>query len=102
VQNVGVQVDAIRPGDRASNRIDRDFSEDLIIVDRCEHARQCVGEVEFAHEAIGERDAQETRAEMFDGGDAGESGHEHTLDPRQGCWLLGQQHGRWRRDQVGR
>ena len=95
MQDVGVEVDAVRPGARASNRIDRDFSEDLIIVDRCEYARQCVGEVEFAHEAIGERDAQETRAEMFDDCDAGESGHEHTLlerlDPRQGCWLLGQQ-----------
>jgi hypothetical protein len=95
VQDVGVEVDAVRPRDRASNRIDRDSSEDIIIVDRCEHARQCVGEVEFAHEAIGERDAQETRAEMLDGCDAGENGHVHTLlerlDPRQGCWLLGQQ-----------
>jgi hypothetical protein len=47
-----------------------------------------------AHEAIGERDTQEPRAEMFDDRDAGESGHEHTrlerLDHRQGCWLLGQ------------
>lgn len=79
MQDIGVQINAIRPRDCASNRIDRDSSEDLLIVDRSEYANQSVGEVQFAHEAIGERDAQETRAEMLDGYDAGENGHENTL-----------------------
>ena len=96
MQDVGVEVNAIRPGDRVSNRIDRDSSTDLIIVDRCELARQCVGEVEFAHEAIGERDAQQTRAETLDGCDAGENGHEDSYwsgsipDRAVGSWANSQ------------
>ena len=92
VQNVWIEIDSVRPGDRPGNRVHRGCSEALIVVDRCKHARQGVSEVLFAHEAIRERDTQRSRAEMIDGGHSGERGHGHRLlervDPREGGWLL--------------
>jgi hypothetical protein len=79
VEDVGIEVDAVRPGDGSGNRIDCDCRKGLVVVDRSENARQRVGEVEFAHDAVGERDPQRAHVEKLNVADTCEIGHAHRL-----------------------
>jgi hypothetical protein len=87
VQDIWVEIDAVRPTHGASNQLDRCFGESHVVVDSCEHPGKRSGEVEFPHETIGKRHAQHAGAEMLDIGHSGESAHVYTLlerlDPAQ-------------------
>jgi hypothetical protein len=60
MQYLWIGADVIRPREGSGDRVNDDRSEALVVVvvDRCEDARQDSGEVEFTHEAVRERDAE--------------------------------------------
>jgi hypothetical protein len=58
MQYLWIGADVIRPREGSGDWGNDDRSEALIVVDRCEDARQDSGEVEFTHEAVRERDAE--------------------------------------------
>jgi hypothetical protein len=57
MQDVRIEIDAVRPGDRSGNRIDVQTRENLGIAQRCQYAvcKQWF-EIEFSDEPVGERE----------------------------------------------
>jgi hypothetical protein len=79
VEDVGIEVDAARPTHGAGNRVDRCASKDCVVVEGGQNAGQRCREVEFAHEAVRERDSKHAAAEVLHDGDACEVGHDDRL-----------------------
>jgi len=75
VQHVGVEVDPPGPAHRARSCIDRRGREAKVVVERAKHSAQRTREVEFANEAVGERDAQQPPTKVLRCHDANERLH---------------------------
>lgn len=79
MQDVGIEVEAVRPAHRSCGPINRCAGEGDVIVECCENAGQCAREVEFADKPVREHDAQRTSSDVFDLGHSSENSHMHSL-----------------------
>ena len=75
VQNIGVEVDSARPANGPGRAIERDSTENLVVIDGRKDAIEGACEVEFANQAVRERNAQAACAEMADFRDARKGAH---------------------------
>ena len=94
MQDVGVEVDAVRPAHGSCGWVDRCAREGDVVVEGCENTGQRAGEIEFPDEPVGEHHAQRARSEVFDLGYSSENRHVLSLlegfDARQSGWHLSQ------------
>lgn len=80
VENVGIEVDAVGPGDRAGDGVHGNLCEHGSISERLEDTTfEDAVEVELAHQAVGEGEAQPEVTQVFDIYDSRRSAHRRTL-----------------------
>ena len=79
VQDTRVEIDAVRPADRAGNTVRHRPDEHRVAIDRGQNPGKLADEVELPHRCIRERHAKRTGAEVLDIGYSGERGHCHRL-----------------------
>ena len=95
VQDVRVEIDAVRPTDRSGDTVHRRPSERRVVIDRGQNPGKLAHEVELPHQSVRERHTKRAGAEVLDIGYSGERGHNHRLleglDRGQGGRLLRRQ-----------